>query len=362
MSARLLLAGQLRALDDVRWWVVSGDPYPDPPPGLVVEHVAMRREPALSDIGAMVRLYRFFADHRFAFVQTHTPKASLLGLPAARLARQRALYTMHGSLYFRDNGTIANVFGWVFERWCCGWAHRVLIQSEEDAAVVPQAHLAPSSKITWIGNGIDLERFRRAPLPSHRQPVVLMVSRLVVEKGCRDFFAVARALAGRAKFVHVGPTEADQRDAIPEDEIRSLERAGVVTFRGPVDDVRPHLADADIVLHPSYREGVPRVVLEAAAVGRPVVGYDIRGMRDVIPPDPDLLVPRGDVAGLTQLVSQLLGNEDRRVAAAEACHGSVDRFSEHAVVARLREVYAEEGRAALPRHRRRRYVASSGPH
>ena len=353
MTARLLLAHQLRAIDEVAWTVVSGDRFDDAPPGLRVEVVPIRREFAPSDVLAAVRLWRLLRRERFDFVQTHTPKASFLGLPAARLAGSRAVYTIHGALWFRDNTRLANAMGWLFERWCCAWAHLVLVQSEEDLAVLPRVGICGAGKIRYVGNGVDLARFSAAVAPAElarpehgggapARPVVLMVSRLVREKGCLDFFALARALRGRATFVHVGPTEDDQRDAISGAE---LDRAAPdVTFLGPADDIRPHLAAADLVVQPSFREGIPRVAMEASAAGRCVVAYDVRGMREVIDPGAGLLVRRGDTAALVAVVGGLLADPERRAALGAAGRARVlGRFSEDAVVDRLRAVYGELG-------------------
>lgn len=365
-SVRLLLAGQLAALDDLRWTVVSGDDYPDAPSDLRVEVVPMRRELAPSDLRSFVGLVRFFRRHRFCFVQTHTPKASLLGLPAARMAGIPTLYTVHGSLYFKDNTRRRNLAGWCFERWCSTWASRVLLQSAEDAVVLASARICPKEKLHHIGNGIDLDRFREAPLPGREgtRPVVAMVSRLVAEKGCRDYFAVARALRSEADFLHVGPEEKDQRDAIPRRELDSLEASGSVRFMGPVDDVRPHLAAADLVVLPSYREGIPRVAMEAGAMGRPVAGYDIRGMREVVPPETGLLVRRGDVDALTGLVERLVRSPGQRRALGRICRQQVvSACSEQAVVDRLRQIYATlpgSPDVALPDRRRRELVRRHG--
>ena len=350
MTARLLLGHQLQVLDEVSWSVVTGDAYDDAPPNLDVTIVPMRREFALSDIVAFVRLWRYFRRGRFDFVQTHTPKASFLGLPAARLGGTTAVYTIHGALYFQDNGRLANVLGWVFERWCCAWADLVLVQSREDLEVLPKARVCRERKIRFLGNGVVLDYFT-APAASapHRsqpnelapaRPTVLMVSRLVREKGCADFLGLARSLRGRATFVHVGPVEHDQRDALSDAEISA---AGPdVTFVGAVDDIRPFLSSAAIVVQPSYREGVPRVAIEAAAAGRPVVGYDVRGVREVIDRDSGLLVARGDTVALRGVVAGLLEDPERRAALGRSCRARVlERFSEDDVITRLRGVYAE---------------------
>lgn len=345
-SARLLLAGQLRALTDVSWSLVCGDDYPDPPPYLSLHHVPMARELSLSDFRSLADLYRFFRRHRFAFVQTHTQKASLIGLPAARCAGLPTLYTMHGCLVFKENSRLQNLLGWVFERWCCTWAQRVLVQSREDEEMLPKAGLCRADKVVYIGNGIALDRFRPTALPSTGgdRPVVMMISRLVAEKGCREFFAVAKALHGQARFVHVGPVEVGQRDAITEAEVEDMSSHGYVEFWGATDDVPAKLASADLVLLPSYREGIPRVAMEAAAMGRAVAGYDVRGMREVIPRHFGLLVPRGDTASLIQVVHGLLDAPEQLAALGRACEEwVVSRFSEEAVLERLRRVYAGFG-------------------
>ena len=347
LTARVLLANQLRTLDDIAWTVLSGDDYDDPPAGVAVEVVPIRREFAPSDLRSFIRLVRTLRRHRFAFAQTHTPKASFLGLPAARLTGTPAIYTMHGSFFFRGNGRLANVLGWCFERWCCSWAQRVLVQSREDEEVLPRVGVCSRRKLQYLGNGIDMTRFLTpvAPAVTDDRPIVVMVSRLVTEKGCPDFFELAGALAGRARFIHVGPFEHDQADAVSEEEVAALAAAGTVEFVGSVDDVMPWLAAADLVVLPSYREGIPRVPMEAAAMGTPVVGYDIRGMREVIDPASGLLVPRGDRTALTALVSRLLDDPAGLVPLGEQCGERVrQRFAETAVIERLRAVYAEMAR------------------
>ena len=221
LTARVLLANQLRSLSEVDWTVVSGDSYDDPPEGVAVAVVPVRREFALSDFGSFVRLWRYLSRERFDFVQTHTPKASFLGLPAARLAGSRAIYTIHGALYFEGNGRLANVLGWCFERWCCTWAHTVLVQSREDEHVLPKAHICPGRKLKYLGNGIVMDRFvsEVSPALHSERPIVMMVSRRVREKGCADFLATGCPLAGQAEFIHVGPFEHDQSDALSEHEV-----------------------------------------------------------------------------------------------------------------------------------------------
>jgi glycosyltransferase involved in cell wall biosynthesis len=342
LTARVLLANQLRSLSEFDWTVVSGDRYDDPVEGVDVEVIPIRREFALSDFRSAVRLWRYLRRERFDVVQTHTPKASFLGLPAARLAGSPAVYTIHGALYFRGNGRAANVLGWCFERWCSTWATAVLVQSREDATVLPKVHICRAAKVHYVGNGIVLDRFLAPVEPERRsaRPIVMMVSRLVREKGCTDFLEVAAALSARADFVHVGPFEHDQSDALSDEEVAAAAASGTVTFVGEVADVRPYLASASVVVLPSYREGIPRAAMEAAAMGRPVAAYDIRGVREVIDPDLGLLAPRGDKAALVAIIADLIDDPDRCVELGKLCRDRVvTNFSEELVIDRLRTFY-----------------------
>jgi glycosyltransferase involved in cell wall biosynthesis len=353
LTARVLLANQLRSLPGIEWTVVSGDRYDDPVDGVRVEVIPIRREFALSDVRSAVRLWRYFRRERFDVVQTHTPKASFLGLPAARLAGSPSVYTIHGALFFAGNGRLANVLGWCFERWCCSWATGVLVQSREDEGVLPRVHICPTAKLRYLGNGIVLERFLTPVEPARTgdRPVVVMVSRLVREKGCGDFLEMAARLAGKADFVHVGPFEHDQSVALSEEEVAAAAASGTVTFVGAVDDVRPYLAAATVVVLPSYREGIPRAAMEAAATGRPVVAYDIRGVREVIDPGLGLLAPRGDVTALTAVLGELLDDPDRCDELGKLCRERiVAEFSEDRVIERLKAFYADtfEGRDPVP--------------
>jgi glycosyltransferase involved in cell wall biosynthesis len=342
MTARLLLGNQLRSLQDISWTVVSGDPFDDSPQNVSVEVVPLRRELALSDLKSFAELWRLFRRNRFDFVQTHTPKPSLLGLPAARLSGSKALYTIHGALYFSDNDRLSNIAGWMFEKWCCSWANLVLLQSREDEQVLPRARICSSNKVRYVGNGVILDHFAEPVEPAIDSvlPIVVMVSRLVKEKGCADFIGLAEALSGRAKFVHVGPTESDQSDAISAEEISKA--SAYMDFVGSKSDIRPYLAAADLVVLPSYREGIPRVAMEAAAAGRPVVGYDVRGVREVIDPRSGLLVKRGDTAALRATVEALIEQPTRRKELGDSCRSRVmEMFSEDGVMQRLRSVYRE---------------------
>ena len=163
LTARVLLANQLRSLPEIDWTVVSGDAYDDPPEG-----VASRSSPSAGSSPSptspsFARLWRYLRRQRFDFVQTHTPKASFLGLPAARLAGTPAIYTIHGALYFAGQRPDGQRPGLVLRAVVLRVGHRVLVQSREDETVLPAARICRRRQA-----GLRGQRHRHGPVPRNR--------------------------------------------------------------------------------------------------------------------------------------------------------------------------------------------------
>ena len=182
-----------------------------------------------------------------------------------------------------------------------------LYQSEEDLAWAGRLRLARKGRSHLLGNGTDTGFFDPAQVPPERAAalrrelglpadalVVGAVGRLVAEKGYRELFAAARAVRQadpRVRFLAVGTPDLDKADAISEAELAAA--AGDVLVTGWRDDVRDLLAVMDVFVLASWREGMPRSAIEAAAMGKALVLTDIRGCREVARHDREaLLVPR----------------------------------------------------------------------
>lgn len=364
MSVRLLLLDQIKALQadghDVvavcapGTWVESVRSA-----GVTVLTVPMEREIApLRDLRSMAALMTCFRQHKFDVVHTHTPKAGLIGPIAARMAGvPQIVHTVHGLLFHDRMSRLRQSIFWVPEKITATFCDRILSQSREDVERAVHSRLCSRDKISYIGNGIDVARF--APQATyersqklrevglqHSDFVVGSVGRLVEEKGFRELFAAAETLTTRypqLKFVVIGPRETDQNDALNNDYMDELQRRGVVRFVNWCDDVRPWYAAMDLFVLPSYREGIPRACMEAAAMTRPIVASDIRGCREVvIDGETGLLVPPRDVPQLVDAIERLY--QDRNLAARMGERGRrhiVTNFDIKDVCRRLCEFYAE---------------------
>ena len=164
------------------------------------------------------------------------------------------------------------------------FAHRIVFQNPDDREVFAQQGLLPASVPVAVvnGSGVDLEKFRPAALPEDVR--FLLIARLLKEKGIREYLEAAQLLKTRYpewEFVLAGPPE-DGPSGISVTQVEAAQADGAVIYLGAVDDVRPSLKDCSVYVLPSYREGTPRTVLEAMALGRPIVATDVPGCRETV--------------------------------------------------------------------------------
>ncbi len=190
----------------------------------------------------------------------------------------------------------------------------VIFQNPDDRAdFLAAGALADPAKARLVnGSGVDLAHFQPAPLPDDAR--FLMIARLLGNKGVREYALAAAQLlreGSRARFALAGYFD-EGPDGIAPDELAQWTAAGL-DYLGPLDDVRPAIADASVYVLPSYREGTPRTVLEAMAMGRAVVTTDAPGCRETVQDgQTGLLVPVQDVAATAAAMRKLAGDRDRR--------------------------------------------------
>jgi len=325
--------------------------------GIKLEVLPINRElTPIQDVRTLGALRDFFRERRFDVVHTHTPKAGLLGPIAARWAGVPiVVHTIHGLLFHDRMPLSRRMLFWFPEKVTASFSHRLLSQSGEDILTATRL-LCPPEKIRYLGNGVDVNHF--APDPALRTArraqlgfaegdfVVGAAGRLVYEKGFGELFDAAEELIARhsnLRLLMVAPVDPDQQDAIPPQRLEKLKQSGAATFLPWQDEMRGWYAAMDVFVLPSYREGIPRSCMEAAAMAVPVIATDIRGCREVVRDgQTGLLVPLRSPAALVQAVEQLMENEtQRRRFGSAAREHIVSRFNQQQVLERLRAFYRE---------------------
>ena len=369
-SHRYLLLPQLRALAEAGHDVIAvSAPGPD-----VAElerhgirHIALDGSTRGFDLGADLRaarsFHRIIRSERPDLVHTHNPKPGVYGRIVARLSGvPTVVNTVHGLYATPEDSWRRRAVVYGLEGIASRCSHLELVQNVEDADLMRRTPLAPSERVSLLGNGIDLARFdpergarHRAEvrtelgIPAHAV-VVGSVGRLVAEKGFGELMAASARLGTDHVLVVIGPHDEEKSDALPPALIDEA-RARGVRFLGHRTDIERLLPALDIFALASYREGFPRAAMEAAAAGLPVVATDIRGCRQVVAHgETGFLVPRRSVEPLAAALDKLIvdGELRERFGRAARRKASTD-FDERQVVDRLLAAYGQLGIAAPAR-------------
>jgi glycosyltransferase involved in cell wall biosynthesis len=170
-------------------------------------------------------------------------------------------------------------------RWGFKQAPVVFFQNAEDRDLFAERRIVRKDRTCVLpGSGVDLARFR--PIPAKDgPPVFLFIGRLLRDKGVMEFAEAAsliRRQMPEARFQLLGPIDEGNRTAISRRQLWQWVEANLLEYLGETDDVRPFVADASAIVLPSYREGLPRSLLEAAAMARPLIAADVPGCRGVV--------------------------------------------------------------------------------
>jgi glycosyltransferase involved in cell wall biosynthesis len=189
---------------------------------------------------------------------------------------------------------------------------RVIVQNQEDLALFRQNRLAPDESLVLIpGSGVDVGRFHPCAERAN-PPIVLQTSRMLADKGVREFIAAARMLNSRfpnVRFVLVGAPDPGNPTSLNDTELRAAAEEGVIEWWGHRSDIPAILAQASIYCLPSYREGLPKSLIEAAATGLPLVTTDTSGCREVVRHGENgLIVPIANAPALADAIALLLSN------------------------------------------------------
>lgn len=239
--------------------------------------------------------------------------ARLLGLPGVVHA-----ITGLGYVFIRpDNGGTGLLRRLVEGLYRQALAHRnsvTIFQNPDDLVVFELRRLVPLDRAVMIrGCGVDMQAFAPQPEPTidaDHPPVVMFPARLLGDKGVREFVAAAerlRAAGVHARFALVGRRDPDNKTDIGEAVLQDWIKSGLVEYWGFSEDMPGTLAQAHIIVMPSYREGLPRGLIEAAAIGRAIITTDAPGCREVVQHEENgLLVPVGDDDAVAAAIRRLL--------------------------------------------------------
>ncbi len=270
----------------------------------------------LRDIRTIGALYSLFRELRPSIVHNITIKPVLYGTLAARLAGvPKVVNAIPGMGYlFASKRRAAAWAGIMLYRILMQHPKmRIILQNQDDFDFFVRKGLAPRECMQLIrGSGVDVVKFAPQERPCSHDPVVVQTSRMLGDKGVREFIEAARIVKRDypdARFLLIGGTFPGNPSSLSEGELRAAEREGAIEWLGHKDDVLPYLHQATIYCLPSYGEGLPKSLLEAAACGLPVVTTDAPGCKEVvIDHENGLVVPVADSVGLARAIKELIAD------------------------------------------------------
>ena len=241
-----------------------------------------------ADAALFWQYLRLLRSERPAAILGFTVKPNVYRSRAARLCGIPAINNITGlGTAFISKGVLESLVSALY-RPALRKAEAVFFHNDDDRELFVGRKIVRNEQAIVIpGSGIDLSRFKAEPLPGKADaPVFLLIGRLINEKGVREFVEAAVRLKSdwpNARFQLLGDFATGPR-AVSREELESWVAAGAVEILGSSPDVRPFIAAADCLVLPSYREGLPRSLLEGAAMGRPLIATDAPGCRNLIEP------------------------------------------------------------------------------
>jgi glycosyltransferase involved in cell wall biosynthesis len=308
----------------------------------------------LREFMLLLHLARLMRRERPALVHGFTIKCAIYGSLAARLASVPArVNSVAGMGYvFISNDLRARclrpLVKLLMRLALDGKRARLILQNPDDVDLFERSGIVAPARIRMIqGSGVDCSRFQSRSDSFNASPAcVLLASRLLWDKGLAEYVEAARQLRSECRnlrFLLAGDPDPGNPASVPEATVRAWAAEGVIEWLGHVDDMVSLLGSVQIVALPSYREGLPRTLIEAAACGLALVATDVPGCREVVTDGVDgLLVPVRDAAALAAALRKL--DDDRalcRRLGVAARAKALDRFDERIVVERTLEVYRE---------------------
>lgn len=239
------------------------------------------------DLALLIKYRRVFQSVRpFAYLG-FTIKPNVYGSIAAGSLAIPVINNIGGLGSTFLHGAMLTEFVKQLYRFSLRRSSRVFFQNRDDRQLFLDAGMARESVSELLpGSGVDLHHFHPLPMaPAARGFRFLLIARMLKDKGIEEYVAAARIVRQHipaSEFQLLGGIDADNPNAIRLDQIRKWQAEGLVRYLDRADDVRPYLGQADCVVLPSYREGVPHSLLEAAASARPIIATDVVGCKDIV--------------------------------------------------------------------------------
>lgn len=237
----------------------------------------------IADLKYMRALRNIYKAERPDYIFHYTIKPNIYGTLAARSLGIRSTAIVAGLGHTYTKNGMGNLIARTMYRFALPRAENVLVLNSANRNTLAKRKVVWPEKLILLlgGEGLDLQRYAPLPAPTNDKPVFLMICRLLYEKGYAEYVAAAEALHGKAEFRLMGPLDSHPA-AVQRETLENDVRRGTIRYIDYSPDVAAQIARADCVVLPSFHEGLSRVLMEGASMGRPLITTDIAGCRETV--------------------------------------------------------------------------------
>jgi glycosyltransferase involved in cell wall biosynthesis len=240
----------------------------------------------IKDAGLIVELLLIYRKIRPDIVLHYTIKPNVYGTFAATLLNIPVVNNVCGlgTVFLKDN--VVSAFAMLLYRTSFRFARKVFFQNADDMNLFLRKKLVPPEIAELIpGSGIDLKRFQPMEFKRNKDFTFLLISRLITDKGVLEYIEAVKSMKAQGysgRFQILGAKDPKHKRGIKLDVIEDWIESGTIEYLGTADDVRKFIRNADCIVLPSYREGTPRTLLEAASTSKPIIATDVPGCHHVV--------------------------------------------------------------------------------
>lgn len=321
-----------------------------------LKYLNPQRKSPLRELLFIKELHSLFKKEQPGLVINYTIKPIIFGNIAARLASVPTISFITGLGYTFLNPSLVNGLIRKLYKWSLKKTERLIVLNQDDFKIVTKNKPSLTAKtIIFPGTGINTNFFR--PLPNSRQDekfVFLFIGRLLYDKGIREFVEAAkqvRKICKKSEFWVVGDLNHGNPSTVSKEAFLKWTESKTIRYFGTTKQIRKFIKQSDVVVLPSYREGVPRSIMEGMSMEKPIITTNVAGCRDTVVNNVNgYIVPPKDASALTQAMMKIynlsddelleMGSEGRRLV--------LEKFDEKIIVSSylklLNEIFAVEER------------------
>ncbi|GAA5040250.1 glycosyl transferase [Marivirga lumbricoides] len=305
------------------------------------------------DLGLTYELYNIYKRTKPDVILHYTIKPNIYGTLAATALSIPVINNISGLGTIFLNDTWISKIALTLYRFSFKFPKQVFFQNQEDLQLFLDKELIQRNICEVIpGSGIDLSHFypkEKTEIKPEKPFEFLMISRLIIDKGIREYVAACAILQERginATFSLLGTLDEEHSRGIASEELEEWIQEGYINYLGSTDDVRPYIHNADCIVLPSYREGTPRTLLEAAACAKPIVATNVPGCNNIVDDKRNgLLCKVKDENDLALKMKNMfyLGEEEQRKMGLEGRDIVERRFDHHIIIDRYMKAIESNG-------------------